>query len=90
MFGKGYVFEHILFKLNEEKQDKLYKIYITDTLKALNDNLTTYIRGGSVINKRWIDLATKKVVYDNRTGREIADDIIKKAGLIFEEGREGE
>ena len=90
MFGKGYVFEHILFKLKREREEKIYKLYLTDTLKAINDNLTAYIGGGSVLKKRWVEIAETDIKEDTRTGREIADEVIRKAGLIYKERSVGE
>lgn len=52
-----------------------YRIYVTDCIfyQGQNQHLTS----------RFIDLINKKV--DNRSGDEIAIDVIKKAGLRFKE-----
>ena len=64
-----------------------FMVYVTDGLKAANDNLAAIARGGVVLSERYFDLVTKKQIKDTRTAEEIAEDIIKKAGLTFEEGR---
>lgn len=53
-----------------------YKIYISDTLyhQAQNQRLTV----------RFIDILDQKPI-DNRSGDEIALDVIQKAGLRFKE-----
>lgn len=58
-----------------EQHDLAYKTYITDSLfyQAQNQRLTT----------RYYDIINKKV--DDRTGDEIAMDVILSAGLRFKE-----
>ena len=57
-------------KIEQDEQELAYKIYMTDSLKGIVG-----------MKSRWIDLIDKKPV-DNRTGDEIAIDVIQKAGLI--------
>ena len=52
-----------------------YKIYISDTLYHQNRN--------QMLNMRYTDLLNRHV--DNRSGDEIALDVIKTAGLRFKE-----
>lgn len=90
LFGKGYVFEHILFAIQKERDELSYRIYVTDGLKAVNDNLSAYLGGGVVLRDRYYDLVKKKKPKDTRTAEEVAEDIVSEMGLTFEERRESE
>lgn len=60
-------------------EEKAYRVYVTDTLRNINDILAhTY--GGNYIQTRYADLMDD-TPQDTRTGDEIAKDIIKRAGL---------
>ena len=54
------------------------RIYVTDTLKAIAEN-TSNFAGGSAPNVRYADWILEN--HEERTAREIADDVIKRAGL---------
>lgn len=59
-----------------------YRVYLTDTLKVLTEN-TAKFAGGSVINMRYYDMLNKqRTQKDERSGDEIAADIIRSAGLM--------
>ncbi len=89
LIGKGYIVDHCVSLFNNKAKERLYQTYITDTLKCLNDNLAKVI-GGSSIKARYYDLleaGSKKE--SEKTGDEIAIEIIKKAGLKVK-GKENE
>lgn len=89
LIGRGYIVDHCVSLFNSKAKERLYQIYITDTLKCLNDNLAKLI-GGTVLKARYHDLlesGTKKE--SEKTGDEIALEIIKKAGLKVK-GKENE
>lgn len=56
-------------RYNENQREVAYRIYVTDSLKALTGS-----------SARYADFLENKPV-DNRSGKEIADDIIKRAGI---------
>ena len=56
-------------RLDREMKEKAYRVYVTDSLKAIIG-----------ANSRYMDWVSLKPV-DNRTGAEIAAEVIKKAGL---------
>ena len=58
---------------------EIYQTYVTDSLKAIAENTQRYA-GGVVLQKRYVEIINSKPP-DNRTGDEIAADVIKKAGL---------
>ena len=66
-------------RFNQHQRDLAYRIYITDCLRIISEN-TAKIGGGSYITAKFPDIINPKPV-DNRTGEEIAADIIKRAGI---------
>lgn len=52
-----------------------FRVFVTDTLRIIGEN-TARFAGGGYGQQRWYDIITKKP--DNRTGDEIAADIIRK------------
>ena len=63
----------------------VYRVYITDTLKMINDKLNSRF-GGAVFETRYIELVDNKQKKDVRTGEQIAQDVIRFSGLKVEEG----
>lgn len=63
----------------KEQEDKAVKIYYAECLRIITEN-TAKIGGGSYITVKLDDILNPKPV-DNRTGEEIAADIIKQAGI---------
>lgn len=71
----------------KKQEDKLYRVYVTDCLKAISEN-TTHLVGangvvdyGSKMNARWYDLAfplkevEEEKQEDTRTCEEIVDSV---------------
>ena len=67
-------------RYKREQEEKAYRVYVTDALRLTVENTATYA-GGNYINARYIDVIEPKKV-DTRTGDEIVEDIIKRAGLV--------
>lgn len=63
----------------KEREDKAVKIYYAECLRIITEN-TAKMGGGSYITVKLDDILNPKPV-DNRTGEEIAADIIKRAGI---------
>lgn len=63
----------------KEQEDKAVKNYYAECLRIITEN-TAKIGGGSYIVAKLSDIINPKPV-DNRTGEEIAADIIKRAGI---------
>lgn len=79
LLGKGCVIDHCVSLFNKKQREKLFQTYVTETLKLINDNIAK-IHGGSVLKTRYSELIeTKKI--DNRTGDEVARNVIKRIGL---------
>lgn len=66
-------------RLEQLQRDRAYRIYVTDCLKVIGEN-TARFAGGSSLTKRYAEVIDPLPV-DNRTGEEIAEDIIKRAGI---------
>lgn len=86
LIGKGYVIEHCVSLFNRRRKEQIYRNYVTDTLKIINDNLTK-IYGGQYMKTRYADMVEPKS-QDTRTGDEIARDIIRRAGLKLRENND--
>ena len=66
-------------RFNQHQRDLAYRIYVTDCLRIISEN-TAKMCGGSYITAKLADIINPKPVED-RTGEEIAADIIKRAGI---------
>lgn len=71
--------QYVIARYNYEQQRTLYKIYVTDMLKIIGAN-TAKISEGSYFPHRWIDIVNPRKM-DTRNGSEIAQEVIKRAGL---------
>lgn len=77
--------EHCISALKLNREEKSYKIYITDTLMAIAENTTHFlgrndiIDYGKAMNKRWVEIIEPEVKepekIDDRPAKEIAADI---------------
>lgn len=67
-------------RCNQHRRDLAYRIYLSDGLKAISENLSR-LGGGSYLNTRFADLIDERKPKDTRTGDEVAADVIKAAGL---------
>ena len=70
---------YAIARYQSQQRDLAYRIYISDCLRIISEN-TAKMGCGSYITAKFADIINPKPV-DNRTGEEIAADIIKKAGL---------
>ena len=66
-------------RYQSQQRDLAYRIYVADCLRIISEN-TAKIGGGSYITAKLSDIINPKPA-DNRTGEEIAADIIKRAGI---------
>ena len=70
---------YAMARYQSQQRDLAYRIYITDCLRIISEN-TAKMGGGSYITAKLSDIINPKPA-DNRTGEEIAADIIKRAGI---------
>lgn len=81
MIGKGYVIEHCVSLFNKRQKERLFREYVTDTLKLINDNLANKL-GGSIIETKYSELI-KPNKKPEKTAEEIVLDVMKRAGLTI-------
>ena len=88
-FGRGYVMEHCIAAFLQDAEDRIYRAYVTDALMIIAEN-TAKFAGGRYLQKRWMDHFDdlENGGDDEKSGDEIAAEVIKRAGLQF--GRDGE
>ena len=79
IFGWGYVKDVCISLFFIEQEEKAVKIYFAECLRVITEN-TAKMSGGSYISAKLSDIINPKPA-DNRTGEEIAADIIKRAGI---------
>ena len=70
---------YAMARYQSQQRDLAYRIYVTDCLRIISEN-TAKMGGGSYITSKFADIINQKPA-DNRTGEEIAADIIKRAGI---------
>ena len=63
-------------KATQQAKDTAYRVYVTDCLKLIAENT-----GNISLKLRYYDIIHPKKA-DTRTGDEIVEDIIKRAGLV--------
>ena len=56
LFGRGYVIEHCVSWLKKDSEEKAFRVYITDTLKAIADNTGRAVKNGVGIKSRFADM----------------------------------
>ena len=66
-------------RFNQHQRDLAYRIYVSECLRMISENAASG-GGGSYMAVKFEDVINPKHV-DNRTGEEIAADIIKRAGI---------
>ena len=69
-----------MYKVKQQAKDTAYLVYVTDCLKLIAEN-TANISRGQYMKSRYYDIIHPANV-DTRTGDEIVEDIIKRAGLV--------
>lgn len=70
---------YAITRYQSQKRDLAYRIYVTNCLRIISEN-TARMSNGSYVTAKFSDIINPKPV-DNRTGEEIAADIIKRAGI---------
>ena len=70
---------YAIARYNQHQRDLAYRIYVTECLRMISENKAS-VGGRSYMATKFEDIVNRKPV-DNRTGEEIAADIIKRAGI---------
>ena len=67
-------------KVNQQAKDTAYRVYVTDCLRMISESTANFAKGPYMKARYYDIIAPKKE--DIRTGDEIVEDIIKRAGLV--------
>ena len=70
---------YAMARYQSQQRDLAYRIYVSECLRMIGEN-TAKVSSGSYMTAKFEDIINPKPV-DNRTGEEIASDIIKHAGI---------
>ena len=70
---------YAMARYQSQQRDLAYRIYVTDCLRMVAENTAKLSKGTYTVAK-FSDIINPKPV-DNRTGEEIAADIIKRSGI---------
>lgn len=81
LLGSGYVIEYCVAAYTEHSKQEAYRNYIADGVRNINEAVATYY-GGTYMQIRFADMMRGEDAGDERTGDEVALEVIEKAGLI--------
>ena len=70
---------YAIARYQSQQRDLAYRIYVTNCLRIMTENTAKQV-GGNYISAEYEDLINPKKK-DNRTGDEIAADVIRNAGI---------
>lgn len=70
---------YVTTRYQSQQRDLAYRIYVTNCLRIITENTAKQV-GGNYMTAKYEDLIKPKKK-DNRTGDEIAADVIKNAGI---------
>ena len=88
MLGKDYLVEHVAIGYRQNQRAEAWKSYIADGLMVLTENTATW-PGSKSLAVRYSDVVSSKPKEKQKTGDEIAADVINRIGLKFK-GKEVE
>lgn len=77
--GSGYVIEHCVSAFSDMCEEKAFRSYIADGIKCISEAIANQF-GGSYLQERYADIVSISRT-EEKTGDEIALEVIKKAGL---------
>ena len=66
--------------MKRQCEQEIFREYIADGIQMISENTANYVSGRYIV-KRYTEIINKKSS-DNRTGDEIVEDIIRRAGLV--------
>lgn len=76
MMGRRYVLDYCISSFKKKQKDFLFKIYVTDALKAIAYN-SSHSEEAIELNNRYFDWINPPKE-ETRTSKEVIDDIRKK------------
>ena len=79
IFGKGYIVDCCVALFQKEQKDEAFRIYIATAAQFIAENTAHAVKGGKYMTMAYKDMFNKQ---DERSGDEIAEDVLKKSGLL--------
>lgn len=79
LMGSEYVIDHCICAMRAMRIEEEFRYYVTDSLMYINESVANAL-GGTYLQGRFADMFKEKAE-DDRTGDEIALEVIKRAGL---------
>lgn len=79
VLGRGYVIDHCVASYTRRQKEKIYRVYITDALRAIVNNTAQFAGNGLAINDRYIDIIEPKPK-EELTTEKVVGKIRKKLG----------
>lgn len=77
--------DYCVIRWAKDQEEKLFKIYVTDGLKNINDSVSNFL-GGRVLKERYYDITNKKTVEDpEKAAEEIKSRIVDKLSALEED-----
>lgn len=76
--------KYALARFKSDVEDEAYRVYTTDALRTISES-TAHFGGSGYITARYYDLVHPQPE-DNRSGEEIASDILERAGVTVTGG----
>lgn|GEM_PF-5840297 len=85
LFGRGYVAARCLDVLEREREERLYRAYVTDALSLIAEN-SARACGGRYLTQRWRELLRQEeAAGETRSAEEIARETLGRAGVVWVE-----
>lgn len=82
LLGKEYIIDYCVQRWVKDKEEELYRIYVTDSIKNINESVSNFL-GGKVYKERYYDLANKTNAKEpTETAEEIKERIIGKIAAL--------
>ena len=82
MLGKQYIIDHVQDGLNEEEKAQGFRVYTAEILRLTCEDVAS-VTTGKYISAKWYDIELGKQNGREKSGDEIASEIIEHAGLSF-------
>ena len=80
--GKRYIIDHCISYLNRKSEEKIFRLYVADALRAISKN-TSMVNGGTYIEESYNDIISGKTAKkEDADPEEIKDRIRSKLAKI--------
>ena len=82
LLGRQYLMDYCVLRWTKDQEEKLFKIYVTDGLKNINEPIANFF-GGMVFKERYYDMTNRKEIENPKeTAEEIKNRIVSKLAAL--------